>query len=69
MSQPEVWYNFTFWQNNSGGYFIGPSEFTVTAKTEKDAFAILKSQPWYSENHCECCGVRWFDLAHSQERI
>lgn len=69
MSQPEVWYNFTFCQNNSGGYFIGPWAFTVTAKTEKDAFGILKAQPWYSQEHCECCGDRWYSVADSQEKI
>lgn len=69
MSQPEVWYNFTFRQNNSGGFFIGPWKFTVTAKTEKDALDILEAQPWYSDDHCECCGVRWFGFARSQERI
>jgi hypothetical protein len=65
----EPWYNFTFFQNNSGGYFIGPWEFTVTAQTEKDAFDILKSQPWYSDQYCECCGIRWSDIASSQEKI
>jgi len=61
------WYNVTFTQNNSGGYWIGPSSFTVTARNEDEAFAILKSQPWYSEEYCECCGQRWSSIVSMTE--
>ena len=51
--------NYTFWQNNSGGYYIGPTSFTVTAQSEIQAFSILADQPFFSDVHCECCGPRW----------
>lgn len=69
MSQPKTWYNFTFSQNNSGGYYVGPLMFTVTARDEDEAFAILQSQPWYTESHCECCGERWYFYEQSSEVI
>lgn len=51
---------FTFRQNNSGGYFIGPSEFVITARSYDEAKRTLESQSWYDPSFCECCGPRWF---------
>ena len=51
-----------FRQNNSGGYFVGPEEFVVTATSEDAAWDILISQPWFTEDHCDCCGERWVCL-------
>jgi hypothetical protein len=54
------YYNWTFRQNNSFGYFIGPVEFTVTARNEDDAWDVLTKQPWFTTNYdCDCCGERW----------
>lgn len=51
--------NYTFTQNNSGGLFVGPVYFTVTATSYTQAFSILTQQHWYTDSHCECCGPRW----------
>ena len=51
--------NYTFRQNNSGGYYIGPVCFTVTAQSKTQAFSILADQSFYTDSHCECCGPRW----------
>lgn len=67
MSQSESWYHFTFSQNNSGGYFVGPPMFIVTARDEDEAFAILQSQRWYTDEYCECCGERWSFCEQSSE--
>lgn len=58
----EEYNHYMFRQNNSGGYFVGPEEFVVTAASEADAWRILASQPWFTDEHCECCGVRWFSV-------
>ena len=58
----EKYDHYLFRQNNSGGYYIGPDEFVVTATDEETAWNILKSQPWFSEEYCECCGPRWSSL-------
>jgi hypothetical protein len=59
--------NYTFRQNNSGGYFIGPVKFTVTAQSSEDAFKILQDQLWYSDKYCVCCGVRWSSCCEESE--
>ena len=51
--------NYTFTQNNSGGLFVGPVYFTVTATSYTQAFSILTQQDFYTDSHCECCGPRW----------
>lgn len=58
----ERYNHYMFRQNNSGGYFIGPEEFVVTATSEDAAWNILKSQPWFTVSHCKCCGERWIPL-------
>jgi len=51
--------NYTFTQNNSGGYYVGPVYFTVTAQSRTQAFSILANQSFYTAAYCECCGPRW----------
>jgi hypothetical protein len=60
----EVYKNYVFRQNNSGGYFVGPYEFVVTATSIDEAWSILKSQRWYTDEYCECCGPRWYRAGH-----
>lgn len=50
---------FTFWQNNSGGYYVGPHYFVCVGENEKVAWDILKQQSWYTDKYCSCCGPRW----------
>ena len=52
---------YTFRQNNSGGYWIGPHYFVCLAQDGKSAWKILKDQPWYTDEHCTCCGHRWYE--------
>lgn len=61
----EPYAHYVFRQNNSGGYFVGPEEFVVTATSEKAARTILESQPWYTDEYCDCCGPRWGGLTYS----
>lgn len=66
------YYNWTFRQNNSFGYYIGPTSFTVTARSMEDAFVALKNQPWYTDVYdCDCCGPRWhtWNVEQSSEVI
>lgn len=50
---------YTFRQNNSGGYYVGPHYFVCLALDEDNAWNILKSQDWYTDKYCRCCGPRW----------
>ena len=51
--------HYLFEQNNSGGYYVGPLDFVVTASSIDKAWEILKAQSWYTDEYCECCGPRW----------
>jgi hypothetical protein len=56
--------HYVFQQNNSGGYYVGPDEFVVTAFSLDEAWEILKAQSWYTDEYCECCGTRWHSWGH-----
>jgi hypothetical protein len=56
---------FRFWQNNSGGYRVGPHYVYVEAKNAEYAnFIASKEGPVYfrgcaTGEDCRCCGDRW----------
>lgn len=56
---------FTFDQNNSGGYFVGPHYIIIEADDAEEANQIAEvSTPIYfggvrSGKDCACCGSRW----------
>lgn len=53
---------FIYRQNNSGGYFTGPSiYFVVTADDADTANSIAVANGLYFDGNgdCECCGNRW----------
>jgi len=57
---------FTYYQNNSGGFFEGPESVSIKAWSKKDADAKAeKSGLVYFDGveegiDCPCCGDRWF---------
>lgn len=59
--------HYVFQQRNSGGRYIGPDEFVVTATSSHEAWNILCSQPWYTDESCPCCGPRWVYLPYVVE--
>ena len=56
---------YTFGQNNSGGYYIGPSYIIIEAINPEQANQIAETTGYIyfdgidSERDCECCGDRW----------
>lgn len=53
-----------FWhysQNNSGGYFLGPTDVIVEATSSDDADerASASGLVDFGAEYCECCGSRW----------
>jgi hypothetical protein len=60
---------FTFVQNNSGGFYIGPRAVIIQASTFKQANRIATLHGirfgWANSDSCTCCGLRW-DPQHDQ---
>lgn len=55
---------FTFRQNNSGGFYIGPKYVIVEAKSSVSANALAEANDVYFDGcskgiDCNCCGNRW----------
>lgn len=53
---------YTYGQNNSGGYFIGPAMYVVVeagSAAEADSIAESKGLYFDGAGDCECCGNRW----------
>lgn len=56
------WY--CFYQNPSGGEYIGPEYILVQANSASDANDLVQNHGVYfdgcdDERDCECCGDRW----------
>ena len=56
------WYHF--WQNNSGGSFIGPESIHIEAESPYGANFIAPKYGIYFDGvdsgiDCDCCGDRW----------
>jgi hypothetical protein len=57
---------YTFFQNNSGGHFIGPHTVIVEANDAAEANEIAEEKGGvYFDGvirgmDCECCGDRWY---------
>lgn len=69
---------FTFWQNNSGGYFLEPAEYVIIEAPNAEAAnaraieAGLYFKGVEAGIDCECCGDRWseqFDEGHEVPSI
>lgn len=57
---------YTYRQNNSGGYYIGPSYVIVEADSSSEADFIAEQNGIYFNGvmrgrDCECCGDRWYN--------
>ena len=55
---------FVYRQNNSGGFFEGPTTITVIAETVEQANELAIAQGAYFNGvskglDCNCCGDRW----------
>ena len=55
---------FTFSQNNSGGFYIGPQFLIVEAKDADSANSFAEANGIYFDGcskgiDCNCCGDRW----------
>jgi len=56
---------YTFYQNNSGGFFTGPAQYVIIeAPNPKVADAMAEINGLYfdgvlDELDCDCCGDRW----------
>ena len=59
---------FTYHQNNSGGFFVGPKSVTIEAESAEDADRIAEEEGLVyfdgveNGQDCECCGDRWYRL-------
>lgn len=56
---------YTYHQNNSGGFFKGPSIVIVEADSHEEADEIAQENGVYFDGvdkgiDCECCGDRWY---------
>jgi hypothetical protein len=59
---------FTYYQNNSGGSFVGPHFVIIEADSNSEADYIAENHPdspiyfdgCENERDCECCGDRWY---------
>ena len=60
---------YTFYQNNSGGSFLGPAHYVVIeAPSANSANALAEDQGVYfngceNGNDCPCCGDRWYEAS------
>jgi hypothetical protein len=62
---------FRAMQNNSGGYYIGPQNVYIIAKTEDQATDHITNairKDLLSSDYCQCCGERWGD-AYEEEDV
>jgi hypothetical protein len=55
---------YTYRQNNSGGYFVGPTTVIVEADNADEANQIAEANDLYFDgcstgDDCSCCGDRW----------
>lgn len=57
---------YTYWQNNSGGSYLGPAHIIIEANSEDEASAIFDELPLDHE-FCECCGYRWNGIDYVSE--
>ena len=60
---------FTFRQNNSGGFYLGPQYVIVEAESSVSANAVAEENNVYFNGiekgiDCECCGDRWYRVHH-----
>lgn len=56
---------YTYHQNNSGGYWVGPKEIVVYADSDEEADNKAIEQGVYFDGlenglDCDCCGPRWY---------
>lgn len=57
---------YTFYQNNSGGFFTGPAQYVIIeAPNSAAANALAESNGLYFDGvhdrrDCACCGDRWY---------
>ena len=61
---------YTFNQNNSVGFFVGPEYVIIEADSADDANMIALDHDVYfngcvTGNDCECCGDRWYEVDES----
>ena len=67
---------YSFNQNNSGGYYTKPAKHIIVkdARDEKHATEIALKVGMYFDGvaaglDCDCCGDRWYNLAHEYDHI
>ena len=58
---------YTFHQNNSGGFFVGPEFVIIEADSADEANMTAMDHDVYFDgihhgNDCECCGDRWYEV-------
>ena len=63
-------------QNNSGGYYAKPAQNIIVknARNEKHAIEIALDAGMYTDGvadglDCDCCGDRWYPMAHEYDNI
>ena len=67
---------YSFNQNNSGGYYTEPAKHVIVkdARDEKHAAEIALDAGVYFDGvadglDCDCCGDRWYPMAHKYDHI
>lgn len=64
---------YTFYQNNSGGYFEGPTMVIIEAHSADEANEIAEERAGiYFDGvalgrDCWCCGDRWYRVHHGED--
>ena len=60
---------FIFRQNNSGGYFTGPSLYFVVNADDADTannIAVANGLYFDGKGDCDCCGYRWTPVTSAE---